>query len=69
MFLISCAALSEQLMVSTTYLGWRESKADEHFQGVVMDMTRKLISYTKPEVTYSGTFQWNLTVEPYSGTL
>ena len=56
-------------MVSTTYLGWRESKADEHFQGVVMDMTRKLISYTKPEVTYSGTFQWNVTVEPYSGTL
>ena len=42
--------LVDQLMRNTTYLGWRESKANIEFQNVVMGVTEKLISYMKPKV-------------------
>ena len=42
--------LVDQLMRNTTYLGWRESKANIEFQNIVLDMTEKLIAFTKPKV-------------------
>ena len=42
--------LVDQLMRNTTYLGWRESKANVEFQNIVLDMTQKLIAFTKPKV-------------------
>ena len=42
--------LVDQLMKSTTYLGWRESKADPIFQKKVLDMTEKLLRFTQPKV-------------------
>lgn len=46
--------LVDQLMRETVYFGWRESKANPKFQEVVLDMTEKLIQFTKPKVrTYT----------------
>lgn len=41
--------LVDQLMRNTTYLGWRESKANKIFQEKVLKMTEKLIQYTQPK--------------------
>ena len=46
--------LVDQLMRETVYFGWRESKANTHFQEVVLDMTEKLIQFTKPKVSAYG---------------
>lgn len=42
--------LVDQLMKNTSYLGWRESKADPVFQQKVLDMTEKLLKFTQPRV-------------------
>ena len=42
--------LVDQLMKNTTYLGWRESKADIKFQEKVLEMTEKLLKFTNPKV-------------------
>lgn len=42
--------LVDQLMKNTTYLGWRESKADMKFQEKVLEMTEKLLKFTQPKV-------------------
>lgn len=43
--------LVDQLMKNTSYLGWRESKADPAFQQKVLDMTDKLLKFTQPRVS------------------
>jgi hypothetical protein len=43
--------LVDQLMKNTSYLGWRESKADPTFQQKVLDMTEKLLKFTQPRVS------------------
>lgn len=44
--------LVDQLMKETTYLGWRESKADSSFQQKVLQITEKLLQYTQPKVRF-----------------
>lgn len=41
--------LVDQLMRNTSYLGWRESKADPEFQQKVLDITEKLLRFTQPK--------------------
>lgn len=50
--LIFGGKLVDQLMRGTVYFGWRESKANPKFQEVVIDMTEKLIKFTKPQVLH-----------------
>lgn len=48
--------LVDQLMKNTSYLGWRESKADPAFQQKVLDMTEKLLKFTQPRVSFDFIF-------------